>query len=38
MAIWVQRDPHKVYEDWGIEPSAIISSLSELPGALSSLS
>ncbi|WP_150911658.1 haloacid dehalogenase type II [Marinobacter halotolerans] len=36
MAIWVRRDPHKVYEDWGIEPNAIINSLSELPGVLSS--
>jgi 2-haloacid dehalogenase len=37
MAIWVKRDQHKVYEDWGIEPSAVINSLSELPGVLSSL-
>lgn len=37
MAIWVQRDAHKVFEDWGIEPNAIINSLSELPGVLSSL-
>ncbi|HKK57233.1 haloacid dehalogenase type II [Marinobacter sp.] len=38
MAIWVRRDPHKVYEDWGIEPSAVINSLSELRGVLSGLS
>ena len=37
MAIWVQRDAHKVFEDWGVEPNAIINSLSELPGVLSSL-
>jgi 2-haloacid dehalogenase len=37
MAIWVKRDAHKVYEDWGIEPSAVINSLSELPEVLSSL-
>jgi len=37
MAIWVQRDLHKIYEDWGIEPSATINSLSELPGVLSGL-
>ena len=37
MAIWVQRDSHKVFEDWGIEPTAIINSLTELPGVLSSL-
>jgi 2-haloacid dehalogenase len=36
MAIWVRRDAHKVFEDWGIEPNAIINSLSELPGVLSS--
>jgi 2-haloacid dehalogenase len=37
MAIWVRRDPHKVFEDWGIEPNATINSLSELPGVLSGL-
>lgn len=37
MAIWVQRDAHKVFEDWGIEPNAIINSLSELPEVLASL-
>jgi 2-haloacid dehalogenase len=37
MAIWVRRDPHRVFEDWGIEPSAVINSLSELPGVLSGL-
>jgi len=37
MAIWVQRDPYKIFEDWGIEPTAIVNSLSELPGALSAL-
>ncbi|MGB1949952.1 MAG: haloacid dehalogenase type II [Marinobacter sp.] len=33
-AVWVQRDPNKVFEDWGIRPSAVIQSLSELPEAL----
>jgi 2-haloacid dehalogenase len=37
MAIWVRRDPQKVFEDWGIEPNATINSLSELPGVLSGL-
>lgn len=37
MAIWVQRDAHKVFEDWGVEPNATINSLSELPGVLSSI-
>lgn len=36
-AIWVQRDPDKVFEDWGIEPSAVISSLSELPEIVAKL-
>lgn len=37
MAIWVQRDPGKVFEDWGIEPNAVIRSLSELPEVLAKL-
>lgn len=37
MAIWVQRDPGKVFEDWGIEPNAVIRSLSELPSTLAGL-
>ncbi|WP_417532012.1 haloacid dehalogenase type II [Marinobacter lipolyticus] len=36
-AVWVQRDISKVFEDWGIEPSAVIHSLSELPEALKHL-
>jgi len=36
-AIWVQRDSDKVFEDWGIEPSAIISSLSALPETVANL-
>ncbi|GAA0846740.1 haloacid dehalogenase type II [Marinobacter szutsaonensis] len=36
-AIWVQRDSDKVFEDWGIEPMAVINSLSELPSALAGL-
>lgn len=34
MAIWVKRDPGMVFEDWGIEPNAVISDLTELPGVL----
>ncbi|MDX1553870.1 MAG: haloacid dehalogenase type II [Marinobacter sp.] len=37
MAIWVQRDSGKVFEDWGIEPNAVVRSLSELPATLASL-
>ncbi|MEP1214364.1 MAG: haloacid dehalogenase type II [Marinobacter sp.] len=37
MAIWVQRDPGKVFEDWGIQPNAVVRSLSELPATLASL-
>lgn len=37
MAIWVQRDPGKVFEDWGIHPNAVIRSLSELPETLANL-
>jgi 2-haloacid dehalogenase len=37
IAIWVQRDTEKVFEDWGIQPSAVIKSLSELPSALKAL-
>ena len=37
LAIWVQRDPDKVFEDWGIQPSAVISSLSELELTLKNL-
>ncbi|MEX2474711.1 haloacid dehalogenase type II [Marinobacter sp.] len=37
MAIWVKRDAGKVFEDWGIKPSAVINSLSELPETLKSL-
>lgn len=33
-AVWVQRDPVTVFEDWGIGPSAIIRSLQELPDTL----
>ncbi|MGF2734463.1 haloacid dehalogenase type II [Marinobacter sp. DUT-1] len=36
-AIWVQRDSDKVFEDWGIEPSAVISNLAELPTTLANL-
>lgn len=36
-AVWVQRDPNTVFDDWGIEPSAIVGSLSELPEVLSGI-
>lgn len=36
-AVWVQRDPNKVFQDWGIEPSAVIESLSDLPESLKHL-
>ncbi|MBU2953044.1 haloacid dehalogenase type II [Marinobacter sp. F3R08] len=37
LAIWVQRDPGKVFEDWGIQPTAVINSLSELDATLRTL-
>ena len=37
LAVWVKRNPDKVFEDWGIQPSAVIKSLSELPGTLKGL-
>ncbi len=37
MAIWVQRDAGKVFEDWGIQPNAVVRSLSELPTTLNNL-
>ena len=37
MAIWVQRDPDTVFEDWGFQPSAVIKDLYGLPRALSEL-
>ncbi|KPQ27149.1 MAG: 2-haloacid dehalogenase [Marinobacter excellens HL-55] len=37
MAIWVKRDENRVFEDWGIEPSAVIQSLSQLPESLKAL-
>ncbi|MGO1233048.1 MAG: haloacid dehalogenase type II [Marinobacter sp.] len=33
-AIWVKRDAARVFEDWGIEPSAVVTDLSELSQAL----
>ena len=36
-AIWVQRDAGKVFEDWGVEPNAVVRSLSELPATLDNL-
>ncbi|WP_303289801.1 haloacid dehalogenase type II [Marinobacter sp. SS5-14b] len=36
-AIWVQRDANKVFEDWGIEPTAVINSLSELKDVIENL-
>lgn len=37
-AIWVKRDENRVFEDWGIEPTAVIQSLSQLPESLKALS
>lgn len=37
MAIWVQRDPGVAFEDWGLQPSAIIPDLYRLGEALSGL-
>ncbi|MBS3804629.1 MAG: haloacid dehalogenase type II [Oleiphilaceae bacterium] len=37
MAVWLQRDPAAVFEDWGLQPSAVIHDLHELPGVLSGL-
>ncbi|KMQ76832.1 haloacid dehalogenase type II [Marinobacter subterrani] len=37
LAVWVKRNPDKVFEDWGIQPSAVIKSLSELPETLKGL-
>jgi len=37
LAVWVKRDSEKVFEDWGIEPSAVIGSLSELPETIKNL-
>lgn len=34
MTIWVRRDPKTVFEDWGIQPSAVILDLSELAGVI----
>jgi len=36
-AIWVKRDEDRVFEDWGLEPSAVIRSLSELPKIIEQL-
>lgn len=35
-AAWVKRDPKAIFDPWGIEPDAVVSSLTELvqPGAL----
>ena len=37
MAIWVCREKGKVFEDWGIEPTAVVGSLAELPAVLQRL-
>ncbi|MDO3721287.1 haloacid dehalogenase type II [Marinobacter sp. chi1] len=36
-AVWVQRDNRRVFEDWNIQPSAVIGGLGELPDALKTL-
>jgi len=35
--IWVKREASRVFDDWGIEPSAVITSLAELPEAVTRL-
>ncbi len=35
-AVWVQRSVKTIFDPWGIEPTAIISSLSELKAVLTS--
>lgn len=35
-AVWVRRTAEAIYDPWGIEPSATVSTLSELAGVLSS--
>ncbi|MAA64869.1 MAG: haloacid dehalogenase type II [Alteromonadaceae bacterium] len=37
LAVWVQRDPEVVFEDWGLAPSAVIPDLHGLPEALATL-
>jgi 2-haloacid dehalogenase len=37
LAVWVQRDPATVFEDWGLKPNAVIRDLSELPAVLEAL-
>ncbi|WP_404365925.1 haloacid dehalogenase type II [Marinobacter sp.] len=34
MAIWVQRDPATVFEDWGLQPTAVIPDLYRLSEVL----
>ena len=36
-AIWVKRDENRVFEDWGIHPTAIVASLSELENTITNL-
>lgn len=38
LAVWVQRDPATVFEDWGLTPNAVIGDLSELSTALETIS
>lgn len=33
---WVQRTPESIFDPWGIEPTAIIKKLTELPSTLNS--
>lgn len=37
LAVWVQRDPAVVFEDWGLMPNATIGGLDELSGVLADL-
>lgn len=31
---WVQRDPKRIFDPWGIEPDVTVHSLAELPGMI----
>jgi len=33
-AVWVKRSANSVFDPWGIEPTAVISSLGELESVL----
>lgn len=37
MAIWLQRHPESVFEDWGLSPTAVIDDLRELAATLAQI-